>query len=70
MQADSRSRSQLKVMGFTIEFCVWSISPLSLNGFSSTVGQTLISVRWCAEPVTQLCGLKVEVTVKGHGIFP
>ena len=40
---DSRSRSQFK--GFTLEFCVRSISPLPLEGFSSNVCQMFISVR-------------------------
>ena len=28
-----------------------------------------LSVSWCAEPMPQLCKLKVKVTLKGHGIL-
>ena len=67
--ADSRSRSQLKIIWFTLEFHDHSISPLPLEGFSSNFGQ-MISVRPCSEPMTHLCILKVKVTVKGHRINP
>ena len=66
---DSWSRSQLKVMEFTLEFHVHSISPLPPEGFSLHIGQMFISVRWHAEPMIQLRRLLVKVTVKGHGIY-
>ena len=50
--------------GFSLEFCVCSVSPLPLGGFSVNFGQMFASVGQCAEPITQSCGLKV--TVKGH----
>ena len=28
-----------------------------------------LSVRWCAEQMTQLCRFKVKVTLQGHGIY-
>ena len=61
--ADLRSRSQLKVTSLSLEFGVSSISPLPLEGFSLNVGQMFASLRWCAEPITQLCWLKVKVTI-------
>ena len=60
--ADSRSRSQLKVMGLILLFCVHSISSFPLEGFSLNFGQIFSAVRQCAEPITQLCRLKVKVT--------
>ena len=32
--------------------------------------QMFASVKWCAEPITQLCWLKVKVTVEGHQFEP
>ena len=55
IHADLRSRSQLKVVRLSFELRIRSISPLPLKGF-----------RWCAEPITQLCRLKVKVTSEGH----
>ena len=40
---------------------------LPLERFSLNFGQMLIPVRWCAEPMTQLCRLMVKVTIKGSG---
>ena len=37
--------------------------------FSLNFTQVFPSVSWCAEPMTQLCKLKVEVTLQGHGIL-
>ena len=66
----TRSRLQLKVTSLSLEFGVSSISPLPLEGFSLNVGQMFASVRWCAEPITQLCWLKVKVTLEGHPFEP
>ena len=55
-------------MGFSLEFCVISISPLRLEEFSLSFGQMFISVKQCSEPMTQVRRLKVKVKIKGHGI--
>ena len=65
-----RSRSQLKVTSLSLEFGVGSISPLPLEGFSLNSSQMFASVRWCAEPITQVCWLKVKVTIEGHQYEP
>ena len=57
-------------MGFTFEFYVRSLSPEPLHRFSLNFTQMFLSVRRCAEPMTQLPRLKVMVTVQGHGIYP
>ena len=49
-------RSQFKVTDLSLEFCVSSVSPLPLGGFSLNFGQMVISVGQCAEPITQPCG--------------
>ena len=38
------TRSQFKVMGLSLEFCVRSVSPLPLGGFSLNFGQMFTSV--------------------------
>ena len=48
--------------------CVPSISPESFEGFSLKFTQMFLSVRWCAEPMTQLPRLKVKG--QGQGIYP
>ena len=65
---DSRSRSELKVMGFILESCVCSISHELAERFSLSFTQMFLSVSWCAEPMTQLCKLKVNVILQGHEI--
>ena len=73
-QPSGLTRSQFKVMGLSLEFCVCSVSPLPLEGFSLNVGlnfgQMFTSVGHCAEPITQPYGLKVKVTVDGHEFEP
>ena len=64
------TRSQFKVKGFSLAFCVRSVSPLPLGGFSLNFNQMFTSVGQCAEPITQPCGLKVKVTVAGHEFEP
>ena len=61
------TRSQFKV---TIKFCVRSLSPLPLGGFSLNFDQMFSSVGQCAEPITQPCRLNVNVTVEGHEFEP
>ena len=67
---NSALRSQLKVTSLSLEFGLGFVSPLALEGFSLNMGQMLTSVRWCAEPITQLCWLKVKVTIEGHQFEP
>ena len=62
------SRSRVKVKGFTLEFCVGSISPEPFERFSLNFTKMFLSVRQCAEPKTQLCRLKVKVTLQDHVI--
>ena len=50
--------------------CVHSISPEPFEQFSLIFTQMFLSVRRCAEPMTQLCRLKAVVTLQGHGIYP
>ena len=64
------TRSQFKVMGLSLEFCVRSVSPLPVGGLSLNFGQMFTSVGQCAEPITQPCGLKVKVTVEDHEFEP
>ena len=49
-------------MGLSLEFCVRSIFPIPLEGFSQNFGHMFASVRQCAELVTQPCQHKVKVT--------
>ena len=64
----------IKGHGFSLEFCVRSISTLEgyaylpQEGFSLNFDQMLITVRWLAEHMSQLCRLKVNVKIKGHGV--
>ena len=64
--ADSRSRSHLKVMGFTLQLRVRSISPEPFERIPLTLTQIILSVRRCAETMTQLCRLKCQ----GHTARP
>ena len=54
-------------MGFSLAFCVSSLSPLPLEGFSIKFGQVFISVRWFAEPMTRVRRLEFKVTIKVMG---
>ena len=49
-------------------FHVHCIFPEPLEIFSLKINQILLSVRWCKEPMTQLCRLKVKVTLQGYVI--
>ena len=42
-------------------------SPQSFVRFTLIITQMFLSVSWCAEPMTQLC--KVKVRLQGHGIL-
>ena len=48
--------------------CVRSICPEPLEGFLLNFTQMFPSVRRRAEPMTQLCKIKVKVMLYGHGI--
>ena len=61
--ADSRSRSQLKVISLSLEF--WGRS-IAIQTALLNLGQMFTLVRWCEEPITQWCRLKVKVTIEGH----
>ena len=50
--AQSRSSSHLKVMEFTLQFCVHSISSEPFVRFSFNFTQLFLSMRQCAEPMT------------------
>ena len=58
----------MKVMGFSLEFCVLSLSPLTLERFSLNYGQMFIPIRRCVELMTELRRLKVKVTIQGYRI--
>ena len=62
-------RSHLKVMEFTHQFCVRSISTEPFEQFSLNFTQLFLSVRRCAEPMNQLRSLKVKVTLQCYGIL-
>ena len=66
----TRSRSQFKVTGLSLEFRVHSVSPIPVEGVSLNFGQMFTLVRGCVESITQSCLLKVKVTVQGHVFEP
>ena len=66
----SRSRSHFNVVGFTLQFCVCSISSEPFERFIVNFTQMPLSVRRCAEPMNRVCKLKVKVNFQGHGIHP
>ena len=45
------------------------ISPESFERFALNLTQMFLSVRWCAEHMTQLPRFKVKVTGQGQGIY-
>ena len=68
---DFRSRSQVKgfTLKITLKFCVLSIYPEPFGWFSLNLTQMFLSLRWSAQPMSQLCRLKVKVTLQGHVIY-
>ena len=56
--ADSRSRSQFKVMGFIFEHRVLSISADPCERFSLNFTQMFLSMSWCAEHLVSHANLK------------
>ena len=64
------SQTQLKEIGFSLEFYVRSISLEQFKRFALNFGQMFISVRSCAEPMAQLQRLNIKATNKGHVIKP
>ena len=67
-------RTKVKVTCLSLAFLVRSLSPEPFERFSNfqilNFGKMFISVRQCAELITQLCQLKVKVAVKGHVMPP
>ena len=61
---DSRSRSQVKAKGFTVEFRVHSISPEPFRRFSLKFTQMFLSVKQCEKSLTRLHRLKVKATLE------
>jgi hypothetical protein len=49
-----------------LHFCVRSITPIPIEGFSSNLAQMFTSTRGCAEPMLPMCQLKVKVTIEGQ----
>jgi len=47
-------------------YCVRSISPIPIEGFSSNLAEMFTSTRGCAEPMLPKCQLKVNVTIEGQ----
>ena len=65
------SRSHFKFMGFTIQFRARFISSGPFILFSLNFNQrSVISVRRCSQPLTQLPRLKTNVTLRCYGIYP
>ena len=59
----------LKASDLPLNFVSAMISPEPFESFSINFTQMFLSVSWCAEPMTQLCKLKVKVTLQGHGFL-
>ena len=64
-----RSRSQLKVTCLSFAFASTPY-PEPFARVSMNFRKMFTSVRLCAEPITQLCRLKVKVTIEGHQSEP
>ena len=48
----------------------WFLCPLCISFTPGRIFSKLWSLGQCAEPITQLCGLKVKVTIEGHELEP
>ena len=55
---------------YPLQFPVSSISPEPFERFSLNFTQMFLSARRCAEHMTQLWSVEVNVTVQGHRIYP
>ena len=53
----------LKALDLHLNFVSAMISLEPFEPFSLNFTQMFLSVSWCAEPMTQLCKLKVKVTL-------
>ena len=62
------SQTQLKVIGFSLEFYVHSLE--HFERFALNFGQMFISGRSCAEPMAQLQRLYIKATNEGRVIKP
>ena len=69
-EAMTASQTQLKVIGFSLEFYVRSISLEHFERFALNFGQMFISGRSCAEPMAQLQKLNIKATNEGRVIKP
>ena len=67
-----RLNVKVTVEGHEFEPWIWCQLHISLplEECSLNFDQMFASVRWCAEPITQLCWLKVKVTIEGHQFEP
>ena len=73
----AESLTQLRRLNAEVTLQSWDLllnfvsfkSPQPFVRFSLNITQMILSVSWCAEPMTQLCKLKVKVTLQGHGIL-
>ena len=73
MNRECRLKVKVSFQGhgiYPLQFPVRSIFPEPLGRFSLNFTQMFLSARWCAEHMTQLWSLEVNVTVQGHGIYP
>ena len=68
--ANLMSRSHFKVMEFNLHFVSTPYLINPSNNFHINFTQIFLSVMQCAGPMTQLCRLKVKVTLQCHGIYP
>ena len=68
--ANLRSRSQLNIASWSVQFCICSISPLPLEGFSLKFWLNVChSMVICIIHISTLW-LKVKVTIEGHEFEP
>ena len=49
-----------------LHYCVRSVTPLPIEGFSSHLAQMFNSTRGCAEPMLPVYQFKVKVTIEGQ----
>ena len=68
--ADSMSKTHFTVMGFILEFCVSSISPEPFERSSQNFTQMFLLTKQCAELMSWLGRLKIQIRLQGHVIYP
>ena len=72
--AGSKSRWHFNVMGFTLQFRVWSILLLNITCWTLwtiliKLHPNVLSVWQCAESMTQIPRFKIKVTLQGHVVI-